>query len=80
MLALDSLQWKNFETYFGTSEELPESLHSWREGIGTPDEEGEWGRLRDQFLCQHTIKDSAIAIVPHICALLPTTTPTLRRY
>ena len=80
MLALNSPQWGSFDTYFGTSEELPESLRSWREAIGTPDEEGEWGRLRDHFLCQHTIKDSAIAIVPHICPLLSATTLALRHY
>jgi hypothetical protein len=80
MLALNSPDWKNFKTYAGAPEELPESLQFWREAIGTPDEEGEWGRLRDQFLCQHTIKDSAIAIVPHICPLLATTTLALRHY
>ena len=63
MLALNSPQWGSFDTYFGTSEDLPESLRSWREAIGTPDEEGEWGRLRDHFLCQHTIKDSAISSI-----------------
>jgi hypothetical protein len=78
MLALNSPQWKSFETYAGLAEELPDSLRAWRDAIGTPDEEGEWGWLRDQFLCQHTIKDSAIAIVPHICGLL-SSTPLARR-
>jgi len=73
MLPLDSPDWKSFDTYAGAGEELPSSFISWRGAIGTSDEEGEWGRLRDQFLCQHTIKDSAIAIVPHICQSLAAT-------
>jgi hypothetical protein len=80
MLALNSPQWKSFETYAGLAEELPDSLHAWREAIGTADEEDEWGCLRDQFLCQHTIKDSAIAIVPHICGFLPSASLALWHY
>jgi hypothetical protein len=67
MLSLDSPDWKRVDTYAGSGEELPRRFVAWRDAVGTPDEEGEWGWLRDQFLCQHTIKDSAIAIVPHIC-------------
>jgi len=80
MLSLDSPQWQDFEIYAGLPSELPDNLRRWREAIGTSDEEGEWGWLRDQFLCQHTIKDSAIAIVPHIVESLPTTTPALHHY
>ena len=80
MLDLNSPQWRNFDTYAGTGEELPGSFQAWQAAIGTSDEAGEWGWLRDQFLCQHTIKNSAIAIVPHICGLLPATTPTLQHY
>ena len=78
MLALNSPEWKNFVTYCGRGEDLPDSFQAWREAIGTPNEEGEWCNLRDMFLCQHTIKESAIAIVPHICRLLPTTSTTRR--
>jgi hypothetical protein len=80
MLPLDSPRWKDFATYAGTSEELPDNFRAWQAAIGTPDEEVEWGWLRDQFLCQQTIKDSAIAIIPHICELLPTTAPTLQHF
>ncbi|EDY18593.1 hypothetical protein CfE428DRAFT_3978 [Chthoniobacter flavus Ellin428] len=80
MLALSSLQWKEFGSFTGNAEELPADLRSWQAAIGTSDEEGEWGWLRDQFLCQHTIQDSAIAIVPHICGLLSTTAPALQHY
>lgn len=80
MLALSSPRWKEFGRYTGNADELPDDFRSWQTAIGTSDEEGEWGWLRDQFLCQHTIKDSAIAIVPHICELLPTTAPALQHY
>jgi hypothetical protein len=80
MLALDSPQWKDFGTYAGIGEELPANFRAWQAAIGTPNEEGEWGWLRDQFLCQGTIKDSAIAIVPHICGLLATTAPGLQHF
>ena len=73
-----SSEWKNLGTYAGLGEELPSRLQAWKEAIGTPDEEGQWGWLRDQFLCQHTIEDSAVAIVPHICNLLATTQIALR--
>lgn len=78
MLTLNNPDWKNFETFGGRGEDLPGSLQAWRIAIGTPSEEGEWGNLRDYFLCQHTIRDSAIAILPHICRLLPTTPTTCR--
>lgn len=80
MLSLGSPDWQNFETYSGDAKDLPKNLQLWREAIGTANEEGQWGWLRDQFLCQHTIKDSAIAIVPHICRLLHSTTPDLRPF
>jgi hypothetical protein len=80
MLDLSSPQWREFGSYTGNPEELPNDFRDWQAAIGTSDEEGKWGWLRDQFLCQHTIKDSAIAIVPHICGLLPTTAPSLQHY
>ena len=80
MLALNSPSWTDYETFFGSPDELPTNFQAWRGAFGTSDEETAWNRLRDQFLCQSTIKDSAIAIVPHICRLLPTTTTTLRHY
>lgn len=80
MLALNSRKWRTFNTYFGDPEELPDNLLRWREAIGTPDEEALWNVLRDQFLHQHQITDSAIAIVPHICESLPATTAALRQY
>jgi hypothetical protein len=76
MLALDSPEWANFDTYFDEPEELPGNLCAWRDAFGTSQEEEYWFRLRDQFLHQGTIKDAAIAIVPHICALLPVTPST----
>jgi hypothetical protein len=79
MLPLDSPNWKNFGTYAGRGEEVPRSFRSWQDAIGTSNEQGEWGNLRDHFLCQHTIKSSAIAIVPHICQLLPST-PAAQQY
>ena len=78
MLPLNSPDWAKFDTYSGSGDELPSRLSAWKKAVGTTDEEGEWGWLRDQFLCQSTIKNSAIVIVPHICTILPATPATSR--
>jgi len=80
MLALSDPQWTDFDTYSDEGGDIPDNFQAWMAAIGTPDEEGRWGWLRDQFLCQHTIKDAAIAIVPHICGLLPSTAADLRHF
>jgi hypothetical protein len=66
MLPLDSPRWKSFSTYFGTPEEVPLRLLSWRRSIGGPNEESEWTDLWEQFLHQCTITDAAYATLPHV--------------
>jgi hypothetical protein len=66
MLPLDSPRWKSFSTYFGTPEQVPQRLASWRQSIGSPDEESQWCDLWEQFLHQGTITDAAYAAVPHV--------------
>src|SRR5436190_888834 len=66
MLSLDSPRWKSFRTYFGTPEQVPQRLASWRQSIGSPDEDSRWSELWEQFLHQFTITDAAYAAVPHV--------------
>ncbi len=66
MLPLDSPRWRSFGTYFGSPEQVPQRLASWRQSIGSPAEESCWWDLSDQILHQGTITDAAFAAVPHV--------------
>lgn len=78
MLPLDSPRWKSFLTYFGTPEQVPQRLASWRESIGSRDEERQWSDLWEQFLHQFTITDAAYAAVPHVVRELDRIEPRKR--
>jgi hypothetical protein len=78
MLALDSPRWKLFSTYFGSPEQVPQRLASWRQSIGSPDEESQWSELWEQFLHQFTITDAAYAAVPHVVRELDRVEPRKR--
>jgi hypothetical protein len=78
MLSLDSPRWKSFSTYFGSPEQVPQRLASWRESIGGPDEDLQWSELWEQFLHQFTITDAAYAAVPHVVGDLDRVAPRKR--
>lgn len=78
MFPLDSPDWRQFHTYFGTPEEVPQRLLAWKHSIGSPDEERSWYNLYEQFLHQMTITDAAYAVVPHIVAELHRIEPRKR--
>jgi len=78
MLPPDSPCWKSFSVHFGTPEQVPERLASWRESIGGPDEASNWSDLWEQFLHQGTITDAAYAAVPHIVRELERIAPRNR--
>jgi len=78
MLPPDSPRWKSFSVHFGTPEQVPERLASWRESIGGPDEASNWSDLWEQFLHQGTITDAAYAAVPHIVRELERIAPMNR--
>jgi hypothetical protein len=79
MLPLDSERWSDFETFGGDPADIPACIAQLERTVGTTDEEGDWGEIRDFFYCQNTIKaDTAFATIPHVIPLLARMTPKNR--
>lgn len=77
MLPLESSRWKTLGVYYGHSE-IPDLIRRWRSSIGTAEASECWANLRDEFLHQGPIKNSALAVVPYLIARLAEVNPADR--
>jgi hypothetical protein len=71
MLPLDSTHWDKLSRWANDGTSIPDEIAMLKAEIHTEHFDDYWSNFRDIFICQCDISEAAIAIVPHILAMLP---------
>jgi hypothetical protein len=71
MLSLDSTHWDKLSRWANDGTSIPEEIGMLKAKIHTEHFDDYWTNFRDIFTCQCDISEAAIAIIPHIMAMLP---------